>query len=63
MVRPVRLAVAMIERLSPPDSRASIIASDRMPSSGIWKAIDCSVFTEKKRSPMASANTTHSDEQ
>ncbi|MGY4343566.1 hypothetical protein ACVWXM_000030 [Bradyrhizobium sp. GM7.3] len=38
MVSPDRLAVAMMERLSPPDSRASIIASERMPSSGIWKA-------------------------
>ena len=35
-----RLAVAMIERFSPPDSRATIIASDKMPSSGNWNAID-----------------------
>ena len=60
MVSPDRLAVAMMERLSPPDSRASIIASERMPSSGIWKAMDCNVLTEKNRSPMAIANTTQS---
>ena len=60
MVSPDRLAVAMMERLSPPDSRASIIASERMPSSGIWKAMDCSVLTEKNRSPMAIANTAQS---
>ena len=60
MVSPDRLAVAMMERLSPPDSRANIIASERMPSSGIWKAMDCSVLTEKNRSPMAIANTTQS---
>ncbi len=60
MVSPDRLAVAMMERLSPPDSRASIIASERMPSSGIWKAMDCSVSTEKNRSPIMIANTTQS---
>ena len=36
------------------------MASERMPSSGIWKAMDCSVLTEKNRSPMAIANTAHS---
>ncbi|MGY4458304.1 hypothetical protein ACVWYI_002264 [Bradyrhizobium sp. LB13.1] len=60
MVSPDRLAVAMMERLSPPDSKASIIASERMPSSGIWKAIDCSVLTEKNRSPIMIANATQS---
>ncbi|MGY4379173.1 hypothetical protein ACVWZ3_006812 [Bradyrhizobium sp. i1.3.6] len=60
MVSPERLAVAMMERLRPPDNKASIIASERMPSSGIWKAIDCSVLTEKNRSPMVMANTNQS---
>ena len=34
-----------------------IIASDKMPSSGIWKAIDCSTSLVNRRSPMARPNT------
>ena len=42
-----RLAVAMMERLRPPESSATIMASERMPSSGSWKAIDWSARTLK----------------
>jgi len=43
IVRPLRLAVATMLRFSPPFSSVTIIASDRIPSSGNWNAIERSV--------------------
>src|ERR1700730_15167734 len=48
MTRAERLAVAMIARLSPPLMIGTIIASERIPSSGIWNAIARSVSPERK---------------
>jgi hypothetical protein len=50
----------MIERLSPPESRVIIMASDRMPSSGIWNAIDRSTDVEKKSPPISRPKKTSS---
>src|SRR5712692_844871 len=50
MVKAAKFAVAMIARLMPPHSSVIIVASDRMPSSGSWNAIDCKVPTLRKRS-------------
>jgi hypothetical protein len=60
MVMAQRLAVAMIARLRPPESRVTIIAIDRMPSSGSWNPRSCNVPTERNRSPISSLNSTSS---
>jgi len=38
---PAILAVTIIARFRPPLNKAIIIAMDRIPNSGTWKAIDC----------------------
>lgn len=40
VIIPDKFAAAIIERLIPPPNIVIIIASDKSPSSGIWKAID-----------------------
>src|SRR3981081_4707473 len=53
-----RFAVAMIARLSPPLMSGIIMASARIPSSGIWKAIARRVFPERKLEGASALKTT-----
>ena len=53
-----RFAVAMIARLSPPLISGIIIASARIPSSGIWKAMARRVSPERKFEGASALKTT-----
>src|SRR5258707_13283 len=59
MVSPARLAVALVERFIPPDSKASLVSSGRRTSSGALKAQAWPGLTDKKRKPIAMAKPRH----
>ena len=55
MTIPDRLVEAMIDRLIPEVSMVIIIASERTPSSGIWKAMDWIFPSLKKLGPFSAS--------
>ena len=57
ITKPHALVVAMIDRLIPPVSMHTAIASASRPSSGICDDIDCKLSVEKNACPLENAIT------